>query len=171
LFVGFFLSTVINYHCTYCINSLTHLFGRRRYVTEDTSRNSFILAVLTFGEGWHNNHHYYQSTANQGFFWWELDISYYILVVMSWFGLTSDLRKPPKHVMDAHRIRDGYVDIGMFKANWARAIAYLNNAKQKTGAVYDERKRALDELVESTTEAAQRIADMSVSNAKPQDAE
>lgn len=94
LFCGFFLSTVLLYHGTFSINSLTHKWGRTRYETGETSKNSFILSLVTLGEGWHNNHHYYASTANQGFFWWELDISYYVLRVLSWIGLTSDLRVP-----------------------------------------------------------------------------
>jgi stearoyl-CoA desaturase (Delta-9 desaturase) len=116
LWIGFALSTVLTYHCTFFINSLTHLFGRRRYVTTDTSRNSFLLAVLTLGEGWHNNHHYYQSTANQGFFWWELDISYYVLRVLSLLGIARDLRTPPAHVLAANRIGDGHPDVGMARA-------------------------------------------------------
>jgi stearoyl-CoA desaturase (delta-9 desaturase) len=94
LFTGFFLSTVLLYHGTFSINSLTHRFGRARYKTGETSKNSLLLALVTLGEGWHNNHHYYASTANQGFFWWEIDISYYVLRVMSWVGLVSDLRLP-----------------------------------------------------------------------------
>jgi len=100
----FFVSTCLLYHGTFSINSLMHLWGRRRYSTTDTSRNSFLLAFITMGEGWHNNHHYYQSTANQGFFWWELDVSYYLLKVMSWLGLVWDLRKPPAHVLVANRV-------------------------------------------------------------------
>jgi stearoyl-CoA desaturase (delta-9 desaturase) len=160
LVVGFFLSTIICWHCTYFINSLTHLFGRRRYVTTDTSRNSFLLGLVTFGEGWHNNHHYYQSSANQGFFWWEIDLSYYVLKVLSWFRLVSDLRVPPRHVLDANRIEDGHADIGMFQANWAKAVAYLGNAKAHAGEYYGDRRRALDDLVESTTHAAEQIAKM-----------
>jgi stearoyl-CoA desaturase (delta-9 desaturase) len=94
--------------------------GRRRYVTSDTSRNSFILAVITLGEGWHNNHHYYMSTANQGFFWWELDVSYYILRVLNVFGLVSDLRTPPKRLLDKNRVRDGHVDTGIRDAAAAK---------------------------------------------------
>lgn len=158
--VGFCLSTVLCWHGTYMINSLTHLFGRRRYVTTDTSRNSLILALITMGEGWHNNHHYYQSTANQGFFWWEIDMSYYVLKVLSWFGLVWDLRKPPEHILNGNRIRDGHTDIGMFKANWARAAHYLQTAKQGAGEWQEARRRAVDELIENTTQSAQRIADM-----------
>ena len=76
---GFFVSTVLCWHATFIINSLTHMFGRRRYMTRDDSRNSLILALITLGEGWHNNHHYYQSSTRQGFFWWEIDLSYYVL--------------------------------------------------------------------------------------------
>ncbi len=106
LFTGFFLSTVLLYHGTFTINSLTHRFGRRRYATTDSSKNSLLLALITLGEGWHNNHHYYQASANQGFFWWEIDVSYYTLVVLSWFGLVRDLRKPPAAVLAANRVAD-----------------------------------------------------------------
>lgn len=102
----FFLSTTLLYHGTFSINSLMHLWGRRRYVTTDTSRNSLLLALITMGEGWHNNHHYYQSSANQGFFWWELDFSYYLLKVMSWLGLVSDLRKPSARVLARRRVAE-----------------------------------------------------------------
>ena len=165
LVVGFFLSTVLCWHCTYMINSLTHLFGSRRYVTTDTSRNSLILGLLTFGEGWHNNHHYYQSSANQGFFWWEIDISYYILRALSLVGLVRDLRTPPAHVLAANRIKDGHADIGMFQANWTRAVAYLGHARAHAGEYYEERKRALDEFVETTTRRAQNIAQMAPTEA------
>ncbi len=93
-FCGFALSTVLLYHGTFSINSLTHKWGKARYKTGETSKNSFLLSLVTLGEGWHNNHHYFSSTANQGFFWWELDISYYILRVFSWLGLAKDLRTP-----------------------------------------------------------------------------
>src|SRR5204862_1177418 len=112
LIIGFFLSTVLLWHGTFTINSLAHVWGRRRYVTRDTSRNNFPLALITLGEGWHNNHHYYQSSTNQGFFWWEIDISYYVIRILSWVGLTWDLRKPPQHVLDGNRPRD-HADSGM----------------------------------------------------------
>jgi stearoyl-CoA desaturase (delta-9 desaturase) len=101
---GFFVSQVLLWHGTFTINSLSHVFGSRRYVTTDDSRNNLFLALLTMGEGWHNNHHYYQSTANQGFFWWEIDLSYYVLKALSWCGLVWDLRTPPAHIRDAHRL-------------------------------------------------------------------
>lgn len=98
LFVGFFLSTVILFHGTFSINSLMHRIGKQRYKSGDESRNSLILALVTLGEGWHNNHHYYQASARQGFFWWEIDITYYGLKMMSWLGLVWDLRGVPDQV-------------------------------------------------------------------------
>ncbi|MFT3881697.1 MAG: fatty acid desaturase [Gemmatales bacterium] len=93
---GFFVSTVITYHATFCINSFCHIIGNVRYKTTDKSKNSALMALITLGEGWHNNHHYYQSSANQGFFWWEFDVSYYMLRTLSFFGLVWDLRAVPK---------------------------------------------------------------------------
>src|SRR5436190_14970163 len=92
---GFFVSTVLLYHAVFAVNSLCHIFGRRRFATTDESRNNVLVALLTLGEGWHNNHHHYQSSANQGFFWWEIDICYYLLKVLGFFGVVWGLRKPP----------------------------------------------------------------------------
>jgi len=103
---GFFISTVLLYHSTFVINSLCHMFGRRRYETRDTSRNSLLLALLTMGEGWHNNHHYYSTSVNQGFFWWELDISYYVLRLLSLFRVVWDLKTPPQHILDAAKVQN-----------------------------------------------------------------
>ncbi len=97
---GGIVSTVLLWHGTFTINSLSHVWGSRRYKTSDDSRNNPILAILTMGEGWHNNHHHYQSTANQGFFWWEVDLSYYILKALSVVGIVWDLRKPPQHILE-----------------------------------------------------------------------
>jgi stearoyl-CoA desaturase (delta-9 desaturase) len=96
---GFFISTVAVYHVTYLVNSATHLVGTRRYETKDDSRNSLLIALLTFGEGWHNNHHYYPNSTRQGFFWWEIDITYYILRMMSLFGLVWEIRPVPKRLL------------------------------------------------------------------------
>lgn len=95
LLVGFFGSTVLLWHATFSINSFAHLIGRRRFETDDTSRNSAVLAVLTLGEGWHNNHHHYPTSVRQGFRWWELDVTYLVLKALSWVGITSRLRPPP----------------------------------------------------------------------------
>jgi stearoyl-CoA desaturase (Delta-9 desaturase) len=99
LFVGFFLSNVILWNATFTVNSLAHVFGRRRYETNDTSRNSFLIALITGGEGWHNNHHHYQASARQGFFWWEIDVTYYMLKMLSWVGIVKDLKQPPARVL------------------------------------------------------------------------
>lgn len=101
---GYFISTVLLIHATLCINSLAHRFGRRRYATRDESRNNALLALLTLGEGWHNNHHHYAGSARQGFFWWEIDISYYLLKAMSWVGLVWDLKPVPEAKLNAHRL-------------------------------------------------------------------
>ena len=87
------------YHTTFAINSCCHLFGRQRYRTGESSRNSLLLALLTLGEGWHNNHHHYPLSARQGFFWWEIDFSYYGLKILSWFKVVWDLKRPPAHLL------------------------------------------------------------------------
>jgi len=101
LVTGFFLSTVLTYHGTFVINSLAHVIGRRRYVTTDTSRNSFVLALITLGEGWHNNHHHYQSSARQGFRWWQVDLTFYCLKLLQLFRIVWDVREPPEHIKAA----------------------------------------------------------------------
>ena len=98
---GFLFSTILLYHGTFVINSLCHLWGGRRYKTTDDSRNNFILALITLGEGWHNNHHHYQGSVNQGFYWWEIDISYCILLAFSKIGLVWDLRRPPSRALSS----------------------------------------------------------------------
>jgi stearoyl-CoA desaturase (delta-9 desaturase) len=105
LVVGFCWSTVLVWHATFSINSLAHVIGRRRYVTGDESRNNWFLALLTMGEGWHNNHHAYQSSVRQGFRWWELDPTFYLLRALSWLGLVWDLHAPPRTVVRGeHRL-------------------------------------------------------------------
>ena len=99
LVVGFFWSTVLLYHATFCINSLAHVHGRKRYLTGDDSRNNWLLALFTMGEGWHNNHHAYQSSVRQGFRWWEIDPTYYILKALSFVGVVWDLKAPPAQVL------------------------------------------------------------------------
>ncbi len=108
LFIGFFLSTVLLWHNTFLINSLTHVWGKKRFDTTDESRNNLLTALLTLGEGWHNNHHHYQSSARNGFYWWEVDVTYYVLKLLSWVGLVWDLRPVPAHVLEEGRRRDRY---------------------------------------------------------------
>ena len=103
LIVGFFLSTVILFHGTFTINSLSHVIGKQSYITGDNSRNNLLLAIITLGEGWHNNHHHFPSATPQGFRWWQIDITYYILKVLSIFRIVWDLRLPPKHVVEGQR--------------------------------------------------------------------
>ncbi len=95
---GFFISTVVLSHATFSINSLTHMFGNKRYQTGDESRNNFWLALVTLGEGWHNNHHHYPAATRQGFFWWEIDLTYYGLLLIEQMGLIWDLRPVPERV-------------------------------------------------------------------------
>ena len=100
---GFFVSTVALYHATFTINSLAHRFGSRRYQTADDSRNNFLLALLTLGEGWHNNHHFYPNAARQGFYWWEIDVTWYALKLMAALGLVDKLRPIPLSRREAWR--------------------------------------------------------------------
>jgi len=97
---GFALCQVLCWHGTFTINSLSHLWGSRRYATEDDSRNNLVLAVITMGEGWHNNHHHYQVSARQGFAWWEIDVTYYVLRVLAAVGLIWDVHGVPEHVRE-----------------------------------------------------------------------
>lgn len=103
---GFFISTVVLYHGTFTINSLAHRWGTRRYDTPDNSRNNFLLALLTLGEGWHNNHHHYPVSVRQGFYWWEIDITYYLLRGMSAIGLIWDLKPVPVKRRESGRLND-----------------------------------------------------------------
>lgn len=101
---GFCISTVITWHITFCINSVSHLVGRRRYATPDDSRNNWFLAILTLGEGWHNNHHYYKASVRQGFYWWEIDVTYYILRGLEALGVVWDLRVPAPEILERNRL-------------------------------------------------------------------
>ena len=102
---GFVISTVILYHATFTINSLAHRWGTRRYQTRDDSRNNAWLAVLTLGEGWHNNHHHYPVSVRQGFYWWEIDLTWYFLKLLSSLGLVWDLKPVPLSRRESGKIR------------------------------------------------------------------
>ncbi|MFZ4701476.1 MAG: acyl-CoA desaturase, partial [Candidatus Methylumidiphilus sp.] len=101
---GFVISTVVLFHATFTINSLCHVWGNRRYNTRDDSRNNLWLALLTFGEGWHNNHHHYPRSARQGFFWWEIDLTYYLLKLLSWLGIIWELKPIPEGIRSFRRL-------------------------------------------------------------------
>ena len=100
---GFVISTVVLYHATFSVNSLSHTWGKRRYVTGDHSRNNFLIAIFTLGEGWHNNHHHYPGSASQGFYWWEVDFTYYGLRLLSSLGLIWNLRKVPIAIRESKK--------------------------------------------------------------------
>jgi stearoyl-CoA desaturase (delta-9 desaturase) len=100
---GFFVSTIFVFHATSSINSLSHIWGTRRYKTADNSKNNFLLALITLGEGWHNNHHQYAHSTRQGFYWWEIDLTYYGLLALERLGVISDLLPVPIHVKEANR--------------------------------------------------------------------
>ncbi len=130
LVVGFFWSTTLVYHATFCINSLAHVRGRKRYVTGDDSRNNWLLAIFTMGEGWHNNHHAYQSSVRQGFRWWEIDLTFYILKLLSLVGLVWDLKMPPAAVVrNEHRLGSRVIDRA------ARHLAESFNADLIAGSI------------------------------------
>ncbi|EPG37818.1 acyl-CoA desaturase [Acinetobacter colistiniresistens] len=99
---GFVISTVLLIHATLCINSLAHLYGSRDFDTTDNSRNNLFLSIITLGEGWHNNHHYYAGSTRQGFFWWQIDITYYVLKAMSWLGLIWGIKPVPQRIYAAY---------------------------------------------------------------------
>lgn len=108
---GFVISTVVLFHGVATINSLSHVFGRRRFQTTDTSRNNWFLAIVTMGEGWHNNHHHYCNSTRQGFYWWEIDITYYGLKLLEKMGLVWDLKPVPERIL-----RDGVAANGAVEA-------------------------------------------------------
>jgi len=122
---GFSVSTVMLYHGTLFINSLGHVWGSRRYETGDQSRNNPWLAIITLGEGWHNNHHHCMTSTRQGFFWWEVDASYYALKVLSWMGIVWDLREPPEKALlgplvEAPPAAEAHVPLAEVRASLAR---------------------------------------------------
>jgi len=101
---GFSVSTIMLYHATFLVNSVAHQWGKKRYETKDTSRNNFIIAILTFGEGWHNNHHHYPGSARQGFYWWEIDLTYYVLKFLAIIGIIWDVRTVSEIIRESKKI-------------------------------------------------------------------
>ena len=99
LVIGLFCSTTILYHVTFAVNSFGHRYGSRRYDTNDVSRNSLWLALVSGGEGWHNNHHRYPTSERQGFYWWEIDPTHYAIVLLSWVKVVWDVRGPAPAVL------------------------------------------------------------------------
>jgi stearoyl-CoA desaturase (Delta-9 desaturase) len=164
LVVGFFWSTVAVWHATFSINSLAHVVGRRRYVTGDDSRNNWLLAIFTMGEGWHNNHHAYQSSARQGFRWWEIDPTFYILKLMSWLGLVWDLKSPPQAVRrNERRLGARVID----KAA-AQLAGSFNLDRIVAAALAAVNGPSLSELTARLADAQHRAADIIASLNLPQ---
>ena len=164
LFWGFFLSTVFLWHGTFSINSVMHVFGRRVFPTRDQSRNSMIFAFVTMGEGWHNNHHYYPSSAAQGFVWWQVDATYYLLWLLERARLVKGLRRAPsdavRKVLDAARTSKSRFDAALDAAgeNVADRIDRLSRRWDEIADL--ARAGALDALAEleaARTSAAQRV--------------
>lgn len=161
LLIGFFLSTVLLYHGTFTINSLSHVIGSRRFATSDTSRNNWFLALITLGEGWHNNHHHYRSSTRQGFYWWEIDASYYILQLLSFVRLVKETRLPPKEVLLRNRLRDGAFDIGMFEERFAKAFQALERTKIHGTAYYESKRAELDRFMKEARRTASELSRVS----------
>ena len=161
LVVGFFWSTVVLYHCTFFINSLAHVHGKVRYVTGDDSRNNWWLAVLTLGEGWHNNHHAYQRSTRQGFRWYEFDPTFYALKALSWIRVTSDLGTPPIEVVRnvrplgramvekvARQLAASAVSLDELTAQARAMWAHNPRLDELRAAVADGRRRAEEAVAE-----------------------
>lgn len=161
LFWGFFLSTVLLWHGTFAINSVTHVFGKRVFETRDTSRNSFILAIVTMGEGWHNNHHHFQASAAQGFLWWQVDPSLYLIRLGRLLGIAKDLRPVPEKVAGLARER----------AVWhfsSRTFERAREAFDSAQAAWDARAEQLsaswaERRETALASASSRLADLETS--------
>lgn len=149
LVFGFLTSTVVLWHSTFLVNSLAHVIGRRRFVTDDTSRNSAIIALLTLGEGWHNNHHHYPASVRQGFYWWEYDVTYYILRMLSWTGVVHALKVPNDKALANARVRDGAFDVGIFRSHVGKAATAVAISRHNAGAA----------VAASRTTAAERLGE------------
>lgn len=164
LFVGFFLSTVVLYHGTFAINSMAHEVGHQRYLTGDDSRNHWFLALVTLGEGWHNNHHHYQSSTRQGFRWWEVDPTYYVLKALSWVRLVWDLREPPEAIVRGDRpvgrkvVEKVAQDLAASVAlEWEAVTARVRQAWEESHALEDlaeGARRARGQMEEALAELA-----------------
>jgi stearoyl-CoA desaturase (delta-9 desaturase) len=154
LIIGFFLSTVVLWHSVFTINSLAHVWGSRRFDTEkDGSRNNAVLAITTMGEGWHNNHHHIQSSVRQGFYWWEIDVTWYIIKMMSWCRLVWGLKEPTKRQLESDRIADGVVDRG--REAYKNAKRHWRETRKKARRYVDKKKKEVGEAIDSAKQKAE----------------
>ena len=160
--VGFFCSTIALWHATFAINSVAHLRGRRRYATNDSSRNNVVLAFATLGEGWHNNHHHDPVTARQGFRWWEIDISYMVLRVLRRLHVVHDLRQPRAATLRARRIRLGISDIGLMRYHLSHAAKVAGRAAHREQIV-----QILESTAQQLSVLARQQASDRTSSAQP----
>jgi stearoyl-CoA desaturase (delta-9 desaturase) len=150
LVVGFFGSTVLLWHATFSVNSIAHIWGSRRYGTNDTSRNNPLVAAFTLGEGWHNNHHHYPACARQGFYWYEYDPTYWVLRGLAALRIVRDLKQPPAVALEARRVRRGHLDVGMFKEHLTRAGAFARAGK----ALASDEREAIEQLLRDVADTA-----------------
>jgi stearoyl-CoA desaturase (delta-9 desaturase) len=155
-FFSFGLANIGVWHLTYTINSLAHVVGTRRFATEDSSRNNFFLAILLLGEGWHNNHHAFPTSIRQGLYWYEIDITYYLLKIFSFTGIVRGLKYPPKAAYAHKRVKDGHLDIGMVHTHAHRMKKLLRKLKRNP-AMHEERLTLMQQI-ENLTKEAERIA-------------
>jgi len=146
LVVGFFWSTVLLYHGTFFINSLAHVMGKQRYVTGDDSRNNWWLALITLGEGWHNNHHAYQRSTRQGFRWWEVDPTFYVLKALSWVGLVWELGEPPAEVVRNERRLGAAFPVDRIAAQAHAALAAAPQLEDVRAALRSAQSQAASAL-------------------------
>jgi stearoyl-CoA desaturase (Delta-9 desaturase) len=165
LVVGFFWSTVAVYHGTFAINSLAHVHGSKRYLTGDESRNNPLLAFVTMGEGWHNNHHAYQYAARQGFRWWELDPTYYVLSGLEKLGLVWDLKLPPPAVLaNRHLLPPRVIERSAERLAAAFSVEAILKAVNEVYAgapSLDDLRNRIHEAQEAfAAQAAERFANM-----------
>lgn len=149
LVIGFGLSTVLLWHGTFLVNSMAHVVGWRRFVTSDTSRNSLVIALLTNGEGWHNNHHHYQASARQGFRWYEWDPSYYALWLLSKVGIVRDLKTPTPEILTAGLVRSGHFDVGLFRTRWHVATQRLAAFGHHAAEGLTDRRHVLEARIDA----------------------
>ncbi|MCU1483555.1 MAG: Delta-9 acyl-phospholipid desaturase [Actinomycetia bacterium] len=149
LVIGFGLSTVLLWHGTFLVNSLAHVVGRRRYLTSDTSRNSLVIALLTNGEGWHNNHHHYQASARQSFRWYQWDPSYYALWLLARVGVVHDLKTPTAAILARDLAGHGRFDLGDFRARWQVASERLAAFGTDVADALTARRHVLEARIEA----------------------
>ncbi len=155
LFYGYFLSTALLWHGTFSINSVMHLFGRRVFPTTDSSRNSFLFAVLTNGEGWHNNHHYFPGSAAQGFRWWQIDPSFYALWFLEKVGIVRDLHRPPQRLRGKAALPPRPLPAG---EPWNDRIRRLTERwVERRDAAWATARHAVEELESARVHAVERL--------------